>query len=514
MATPEILDPDVMDGEGLEAMPSGKSFPPNYATNRPRYEKSRILDYTQECEEVMLLNNVQSDRIKKKILCYYLSYSERQVWRQMPMYKAGTYEQFKNEVLSFHPSAMKQAKGDISHLRLVCVPYTNIKRKDYDSLIEFHLLFRHEAGKLEATIVSNRELAELYLGTLDEDFRDQVLEALSQSTGATQTTELVRGKEPLSWEKYLEKAEVLANARKQFSDGFNFERQTGGVLPKPFSFANRTEAISAVAGPSVNRESAPPPVVKKEIDEDRLLQRFHSMLNEKFNEYDHKNERFFDEVRNTKDKMEIMLRNPHNFTLNQQSRPQRPPPMQNPSSRTPSCFYCNQPGHYMTNCLARDAHLQAGKIQIRPDGVFTADGKRLYQNERESMREFVDKYVVGTAQNMQGMYDDEYSRQQYNYNYVPEPESAIREEIRQLHAAIENLSHKPSSSRSPLPPQTQQFVQHQESDSGWNQVRREQERMSRVMSQMAEALDDIKGRNQFVATRTSSNSFDEDFRED
>ncbi|RXW12960.1 hypothetical protein EST38_g12895 [Candolleomyces aberdarensis] len=169
----------------------------------------------------------------------------------------------------------------------------------------------------------------------------------------------------------------------------------------------------------------------------------------------------------------------------------------------------------MTQCLARDAHVQAGKVQVRPEGMFTPDGKKLYQNEKESMREMVEKYVAGVGQNMQGMYDDEYSRSQFNYNYAPETESVTCEEFRQLQAAIESLANKPSSSRAPLPPQNQQFVQHQEPerDSGLNQIRREQERMSRVMSQMVETLDDLKGRSQFVTTRTASN-FDEDFHED
>ncbi|KAJ2928514.1 hypothetical protein H1R20_g8585, partial [Candolleomyces eurysporus] len=225
------------------------------------------------------------------------------------------------------------------------------------------------------------------------------------------------------------------------------------------------------------------------------------MLNEKFNEYNHKNKCFFDEVRNTKDKMDI----PHNFLLNQQSHPQRPPPlpMMNQSSQTLICYYCNQPGHYMNNCLARDAHLQAGKIQVRPNRLFTSDGRCLVQNEKESMHEYVDKYMAGAVQNMQGMYDeDEYSWQQFNYNYAPEVESVTREEFQQLQAAIESLANKPSSSQTPLPPQMQQFVQNQELErnSGLNQIRRKQECMSRVMSQLVETLDDLKGRSQFVAT--------------
>jgi hypothetical protein len=306
-------------------------------------------------------------------------------------------------------------------------------------------------------------------------------------------------------------AESLANSSKQFMDGFNFDKRANGILPMPFSFTKSTPA----QGPSVP-PPAPPPVVKQEpVDEDWLLQRFQSMLNEKFHEYDTKNERFFDDMKNTKDKMDIMLKNPHNFGLTQPGCPQRPPPMMNSTSRAPGCFYCNQPGHFLNECLAREAHLQAGKIQSRPDGIFTSDGRRLAPNPRESMREFVDKYVSGAAQNVQGVYDDEYSRQQYNYNYVPEPDSALREEIRQLHAAIETIKQSPSS-RAPLPPQTQQYVQHQsESDTGLNQVRREQERMSRVLSQMAESLDDLKNsRTQLVATQMGSNTFNEDFQED
>ena len=509
MAENVELDPEAT-GAGLENMPNGKLFPPNYASHRPRYERERVLDYITECEEVMSVNDVQTDRIKKKILCYYLNYTTRQIWQQMTNYKKGTYKAFKEEVMSFHPEALRQAKGDLANLRIVCGPFMNLLRRNHDQLIQFHLLFKHEANKLENSLVSNRELAELYLGTLEEGFRDQVLEALARATEAA-GRDLVRGDEPLKWEKYLEMAETLANSSKQFTDGFNFDKRGSGLLPSPYSFAKSAPA----PGPSVPQTA--PPVVKQEpVDEDRLLQRFQSMLNEKFQEYDHKNERFFDDMKNTKDKMDIMLRNPHNFALNQSSRPQRPPPPQmNPVTRAPGCFYCNQPGHFLNECLAREAHLQAGKIQSRPEGIFTSDGRRLAPNPRESMREYVDKYVPGPAQNVQSVYDDEYSRQQYNYNYVPEPESALREEVRQLQAALESMKQS-SSSRSPLPSQTQQFVQHQsESDAGLNQVRREQERMSRVLSQMAESLDELKtGRTQFVATRTGSTTFDEDFQED
>ena len=119
------LDPDAV-GDGLENMPNGKLFPPNYASHRPRYDRDRILDYIAECEEVMSVNEVKSDRIKKKILCYYLNYSTRQIWQQMAKYKTGTYQQFKDEVMSFHPEALRQAKGDLANLRIVCGPFMNL----------------------------------------------------------------------------------------------------------------------------------------------------------------------------------------------------------------------------------------------------------------------------------------------------------------------------------------------------------------------------------------------------
>ena len=45
------------------------------------------------------------------------------------------------------------------------------------------------------------------------------------------------------------------------------------------------------------------------------------MLNEKFNEYEDRNERFMSDMRNTKDKMEIMLKNPHKFRAYGQLHP-------------------------------------------------------------------------------------------------------------------------------------------------------------------------------------------------
>ena len=502
-----ILDPEIT--ANVEAMPSGQAFPPSYAKNRPHYEKSQILDYLIQCEEVMAINGVTTDRVKKMILVYYLSYTEKQVWTQMSKYRTGTYQEFKDQILSFHPQALKQAKGDLARLKIVCAPYKDLQRKDYDALIEFHLLFRNKAKKL-GSLVSNRELAETYLTALHESFREQVLDAIARDNEGDKDCLLVRGDTPLSWEKYLDKAEVLANARKQFTEDFNFDKGGGSVLPKPFSFASPSGAALRASEAPRSHEPASVPA-KQEVDEDRLLQRFHSMLNEKFNEYEDRNERFMSDMRNTKDKMEIMLKNPHNFMLNQQNRPSRPIP--NPSQRQPVCFYCNQPGHYMGTCVAREAHIKAGKVQQRHDGLYTADGKRLFQNEHESMREYVDKYVAGAVQNVQNVYEDEYSRHQYNYNAY-EPEPVTREDIRQLQAAIEGLSHKASSLRTPLPSQNQQFVQNQE-DSSLNQLKREQERMSRVMSQLVDSLEDLKGRgqSQFVTTRTTGAS-EEDFQDD
>ena len=324
----------------------------------------------------------------------------------------------------------------------------------------------------------------------------------------------MRGETPLNWTRYLEKAESLANSSKQFSDGFNFDKRVPGVLPKPFSFASQGPS-AATSAPASAPIAAPPAVKQEPVDEDRLLLKFKALLSEKFNEYDARQERLLEDVRSTKERMELMVKHPHNLSAPVQNRPQRglyPVNNQQGPSRPNVCYYCNQPGHFMNDCLPREAHLQAGKIHIRADGIYTADGRRLTPNPRESMRETVDKYVAGPAQNLQSMYDDEFTRQQFSYSYASEPDSQLREEVRQLQAVIEGL--KNSNSRTPLPSQTQQFVQHQkEDDSGINAVRREQEKMNRVLAQLTDTLDELKGgRAQFVNTRRTRD--DEDFQDD
>jgi hypothetical protein len=156
------------------------------------------------------------------------------------------------------------------------------------------------------------------------------------------------------------KQKYLRTLGSSFLKAFNFGKSAAGILPKPFSFSTLAKASSRVQGGAASKET-PPVIPKKEIDEDRLLQCFYSMLNEKFTEYEVKNERLIDDMRNTKERMEVMLKNPHNFMLNQQNCASRNS-IQNPTSRTLVCFYCNQPGHYMRACLAREAHLKAGKI--------------------------------------------------------------------------------------------------------------------------------------------------------
>ena len=123
------LDPTQSD-ENSEAMPSGREFPAKYATNRPKYARERVLDYLLECEELMALTKVTTDRVKKMILCYYLDYGEQQLWTQIKEYKTGSYDEYKKKILEFHPAALKITKGDLATLRMVCQLFIGVMSKN------------------------------------------------------------------------------------------------------------------------------------------------------------------------------------------------------------------------------------------------------------------------------------------------------------------------------------------------------------------------------------------------
>jgi hypothetical protein len=377
------LNPDAtgLGAEAEELPTSKKEFPATYTNHRPKYDAQdpeKVLDYIKQCEDVMMACKITTDRIKKKVLVHYLDSLEHSYWTQMTNYKTGTYEEFKEEILRMHPAALAQKKGGMARLRGVCAAYQNIRLETYGDLVKFHLLFKAETAKMASTAVSNRELTELYLSTLSVEFRREVLRSVGQAHDFEKNRDFITGAQSLSYLKYMTIAENLAGVEHKFQEGLSLSGQQGTrtAYEGPSTFPIKEESTKAA---TAERSSAPQWALAASKQEQFNIEQLSqsvmkgvaSVLDQKMLEHDKKIEHQLEELRSARERMELLIKHPHNLTQGQPLRNPRPPNPRYNDQQGPQrsaaegiCFYCNLNGHFIGDCPARTVHVAAGKVYV------------------------------------------------------------------------------------------------------------------------------------------------------
>ena len=519
------LDPDV-EAEGVSMPSDPKTFPPTYASNRPRYDADRpvtILDYIKGCEEVIGACKVTDERIKKRILTHYLDLTTQASWKGLSKWKTGTYAEFKAEVLSYHPAALREQRGGIIQLLAVCDQYRPVNLSQHNELLQFLMKFRAEARKVEQGDVGNREIVNAFMGALGETLRDKIWERLAFEGSVDE-----RGEMKIKYDKLIELAENIARTRTFFHERFGEQSQNQGrALYQPDLLGQQrgrqgeawdAEVREAERAIAKMRESAapskmavPPPVqIKREFDIEAFTQKVETMIDKKLQAHTDSLQGIVEDVKMTKDRLDILSRNPHNFSVSTQSRPPRAPNPYNQSGNQ-GCFYCLEPGHYAGSCLHKAKHVSEGRIKDDPSGTYFPNGQRLMNRHGESPKEAVERMTQAkAAQNLQS-YDDWEPVSQYQLGVGHETEQwATREDIKRLTSMVAQLAvaspHNNSRPPNPAPPPR---VERNESQSwdGMQQLLVEQQRTNRMMEQfLANATS-----SQYVATRSSPQEDAEDF---
>ena len=97
-------------------------------------------------------------------------------------YIDSTFEEFKAEVMASYPKAEDVMKGSVSALRRKIKRLGPIEADDRDKLLTLIRIMTAEVLKLKKIsppIHTNRELVELFLGRLSQDFAARVANKLS-----------------------------------------------------------------------------------------------------------------------------------------------------------------------------------------------------------------------------------------------------------------------------------------------------------------------------------------------
>ena len=173
---------DIMDrGETKRVMrsmisPSNRDAP-RFSSRRPQ-ELRRFL---RSMEDLFKDAGIDNDEEKKASIGKYADQESEEEWRALgTFYRGHSWKDFKEELMKNYPEAAEAERGTPARIRQVCREAKGIELGDLSALYAFRRAFMAEAKKLtqDPVAMSNRELVELFLGTLSPTFAREVIQHL------------------------------------------------------------------------------------------------------------------------------------------------------------------------------------------------------------------------------------------------------------------------------------------------------------------------------------------------
>ena len=163
-------DTGKMAPESKKGMPNRRdNKAPSYNRNRPE----ELLWYIEDVEKEMEHCGVEKDQEQKDWLRYYADQRSADEWTVLETYPftGGTFEDFKEELISHYPEATDSLEGSTACLDKLCAKSTPLTNEHLSVVLEFIRSFKFEGRKLLlGGCISNREIVTKFLNCLDPEF--------------------------------------------------------------------------------------------------------------------------------------------------------------------------------------------------------------------------------------------------------------------------------------------------------------------------------------------------------
>ena len=157
----------------------------------PKFKSSHpeeLRRFIWRMEDLWKEANVTSGDEKKRMIGKYADLVSEEEWSAFDSYEEGTWDDFKEELISNYPEAAAAERGTPARIRQICAEVHKIRLGDMLALYKFRRSFMTEARKLQKppAAMSNRELVELFIGCLSEALASAVLQFLGNRSSSDQ----------------------------------------------------------------------------------------------------------------------------------------------------------------------------------------------------------------------------------------------------------------------------------------------------------------------------------------
>jgi hypothetical protein len=173
----------------------GEKNAPFFDVERPQ-ELNRFFE---RMEDWFAEENLVADAERKRKTVRYTDVETEDQWKALSTFDTGTFEQFKEQVIACYPRAVDVAKGSVAGLKKKIKQIGLVSAEDRDELLSLIRIMTAEVAKLKKItppIHTNRELVDIFLGRLTQEFAANIAAKLSVHRLAAPATAAAAGAPP------------------------------------------------------------------------------------------------------------------------------------------------------------------------------------------------------------------------------------------------------------------------------------------------------------------------------
>jgi hypothetical protein len=361
----ERNSPDKMTNKVMIA--PGARDAPKFSSKRPQ----ELRRFVRQMEDLWKESGVEKDEEKKDSIVKYTDQDSEEEWKALGTYEKGsTWDQFKDELMENYPEAAAAERGTPARIKQLCEEIKGIRLGDLTALYSFRRAFTAEAKKLTKApaVMSNRELVELFIGSLSETMAAAVLQFLGNRAEAGKQKEAaVSSKTNRRPEDKYDLEEICKAAIQVSESSQGMFHLMNKPLPEPVS-ERRVMMFNQPASETTNLIQKLEEIENIQAQERDKLVIANKNMDSRFNEL--------------QDLMKTLLAQvPGSGGPGPRARQYDPGngiklgqpgsiPKWGSSGRTHNdgCFYCGGKDHFVPDCEEMKDDVRAGKVKLNAEG--------------------------------------------------------------------------------------------------------------------------------------------------